>query len=437
MGWIGDKVPSRQTPFLLGLVALGLSTLAIALTRDVAVLLVARILSGLSSAVVCTVGYAILFDVVSSEKIGSALGFVSMSQSFGLLVGPAIGGVLYEYGGYFNTFIPAFILIAIEIALRAFVVVKKRDRIPKGEEQEQEESPSEISILTKSDATHPSYGSTLPRLTDSEIDPKTSAITSSSHICSAPPSPSTPQTPHSSTTRTVQLLLTSPRILTALLALFILNTILTAYDATIPIHIITTFSLPASRASLLFLIMVSPFLLSPLAGYIVDHQGTHIPATLGLMLLTPPVFIIQFIDTPCPSSPTSLNDYCYAGNTLTPFAALGICLFIIGLGTAFCLPALMAEVSLVIESMERESPGCFGEKGVVAFGFGVVNFAFAGGFLVGPVLAGALVEGVGWRGMNAVLGVGGVVCVCAVGGITGGGVGRWLRRGKAGSGGDG
>ncbi|KAL8883706.1 MAG: hypothetical protein Q9192_007032 [Flavoplaca navasiana] len=430
MGWIGDKVSSRQTPFLLGLVALGLSTLAIALTRDVAVLLIARILSGLSSAVVCTVGYAILFDVVSSEKIGSALGFVSMSQSFGLLVGPAIGGVLYEYGGYFKTFIPAFILIAIEIALRYFVVVKKRDRIPKGEEQEQEESPSEISILTKSDTTNPSYGSTLPNSTGLEIDPKKSSITSSSHICST-------QRPPSSTTRTIHLLLTSPRILTALLALFILNTILTAYDATIPIHIITTFSLPASRASLLFLIMVSPFLLSPLAGYIVDRHGTHVPATLGLLLLTPPVFIIQFIDTPCPSSPTSLNDYCYAANTLTPVAALGICLFIIGLGTAFCLPALMAEVSLVIESIERSSPGCFGEKGVVAFGFGVVNFAFAGGFLVGPVLAGALVEGVGWRGMNGVLGVGGMVCVCGVAGVTGGGVGRWLRREKAGSGGDG
>ncbi|KAI4272055.1 MAG: hypothetical protein LQ337_005567, partial [Flavoplaca oasis] len=269
-----------------------------------------------------------------------------MSQSFGLLVGPAIGGVLYEYGGYFNTFIPAFILIVIEIALRVFVVVKKRDRIPKGEEQEQEESPSEISILTKSDTTNPSYGSTLPCSTDLEIDPKTSAIASASQICSTPlqsPSPSTPQTPPSSTTRTIHLLLTSPRILTALLALFILNTILTAYDATIPIHIITTFALPASRASLLFLIMVSPFLLSPLAGYIVDRHGTHIPATLGLMLLTPPVFIIQLIDAPCPSSPTSLNDYCYAANTLTPFAALGICLCIIGLGTAFCLPALMAE----------------------------------------------------------------------------------------------
>ena len=92
----------------------------------------------------------------------------------------------------------------------------------------------------------------------------------------------------------------------------------------------------------------------------------------------------------------------------------------------------MAEVSLVIVSIERESPGCFGEKGVVAFGFGVVNFAFAGGFLVGPVMAGTLVEGMGWRGMNAVLGVGGVVSVLGVGAVTGGGVKRWVGREKVG-----
>ncbi|KAL8671054.1 MAG: hypothetical protein Q9168_004425, partial [Polycauliona sp. 1 TL-2023] len=332
MGWIGDKVPSRQTPFLLGLIALGLSTLAIALTRDIIVLLIARILSGLSTAVVCTVGYAILFDVVSSEKIGSALGLVSMCQSAGLLVGPALGGVLYEYGGYFNTFIPAFCLIAIEIALRAVVVVKKRDRIPRGAEQGQE--PSEVSILAKGCTAHPTYGTNLPPATDTsqtdlEGSRKHSIITTPQIVPPPPPS-------SSSIAKTMHLLFTSPRILTALLALFILNTILTAYDATIPIHIRTTFSLPASRASLLFLIMVSPFLLCPLSGYIVDrHGGPHLPATLGLLFLTPPVFILQTIDRPDPFLTTYLH--------ISPFAALGICLFAIGLGTAFCQPALMAE----------------------------------------------------------------------------------------------
>ncbi|KAL8863332.1 MAG: hypothetical protein Q9178_000012 [Gyalolechia marmorata] len=396
----------------------------------IVILLTARILSGLSGAVVCTVGYAILFDVVSSEKIGRALGFVSMCQSFGLLVGPALGGILYEHGGYFNTFIPAFALIAIEITLRFLVVVKKRDRSPDGAGHEGQQ-PSEVSILAKGYTANPLYGTTLPPKIDlSQTDlehHRENPIKASSdppstpqqHLSALQSSPRPPPSPSSSSssTKAVHLLLTSPRILTALLALFILNTILTAYDATIPIHIRRTFSLPATCASLLFLIMVFPFLLSPLAGYIVDRHGPHFPATLGLLILTPPVFILQLIDS---------KDFTSVSAGLSPFAAIASCLFTIGFGTAFCLPALMAEVSLEIEAIEKQQPGCFGDKGVVAFGFGVINFAFAGGFLAGPVMAGALVEGCGWRVLNVVLGVGGLACVVGVGMVTGGG-GGWRR----------
>ncbi|KAL8676133.1 MAG: hypothetical protein Q9186_007316 [Xanthomendoza sp. 1 TL-2023] len=347
-----------------------------------------------------------------------------MSQSFGLLVGPAIGGILYEQGGYFNTFIPAFVLIVIEIALRFLVVVRKRDRSQKMEEVQE---PSEASILAKDCTANPPYGTTLPPETelpqdaDLENNNRKSIIQTSSDRPTTPqPTSTNPPSASSSTIKTIYLLLTSPRILTALLALFILNTILTSYDATIPVHIRSTFTLPSSRASFLFLILVSPFSLAPLAGLIIDHRGPYIPCTLGFLVLVPPVFILQMIDSPtCCSS------------TITPFLALALCLFTIGLGTAFVQPALMSEISLVIENIECKQPGCFGEKGVVAFAFGVMNFAFAGGFLVGPLLAGALVEGWGWRGMNVTLGWGGVGCLIVVGALTGGKwKGRWGKREK-------
>ncbi|KAL8798406.1 MAG: hypothetical protein Q9200_007782, partial [Gallowayella weberi] len=334
VGWIGDQLPTRQTPFLLGLVALGLSTLAIALTRNISMLLVARILQGLSSAVVSTVGYAILFDVVGSEKIGRALGFVSMCQSFGLLVGPATGGILYEQGGYFSTFIPAFLLIIIEIALRFLMVVKKRDRSQKEEEVQ---VPPEASTLAKGYTANPLYGTTLPP--DTGQVPEDAGLKNNNRksfieTCSDRPQISQatstiPPSASSSTIKTIRLLLTSPRILTALLALFILNTILTAYDATLPVHIRSTFSLPSSRASFLFLIMVSPFSLAPLAGLIIDHRGPYIPCTLGLLILVPPVFILQILNSPTCCS-----------NTIPPFQALALCLFAIGLGTAFVQPGL-------------------------------------------------------------------------------------------------
>ncbi|KAI4178305.1 MAG: hypothetical protein LQ348_005634, partial [Seirophora lacunosa] len=250
IGWIGDRVRSRQTPFLFGLIAVGLSTLAISLTRSITILLVARILQGFSGAVVSTVGYAILFDVVGSEKIGRAMGFVSMSQSFGLLVGPAVGGVLYEWGGgYFNTFIPAFVLIVLEIVLRGLVVVRGRKGgrsscIPGGEEEEEEAS-SKASLLLATEGSHTNicphthYGTTTtthdPDLennnnNDHAQNPAANNNPTYPDTDTKPsPSSSSSHNPSASTLTTLRLLLSTPRIPLALISLFLLNTLLTSY----------------------------------------------------------------------------------------------------------------------------------------------------------------------------------------------------------------
>lgn len=392
-GWIGDRVNTRQTPFLLGLIALGLSTLAIAITRQLPILLAARIFQGLSSAVVASVGYAILFDVVGSEKIGQALGYISMGQSVGLMVGPAIGGPLYEYGGYFVTFIPAFVLIAVEIMLRSLVVIPPTKR--KGQPLTNEVENPNAALLSNEDAANPSYG------TSPQVDQKDASPEGDSQNL-------TTTTLHPSNSTKLTLFFTSPRILTALAVLFALNTVLTLYDAIIPVYVRATFAFTAANASALFLIMVSAFLLSPLAGHIVDRHGTAFPATIGMLLLCAPVFGMSFINT----------------NTANPFFAIAGLQFAIGFAAAICLPALMAEVSLVVEGLERERPGCFGERGAVALAFGVINTAFGAGFWAGPAVAGWLMGGWGWRVTNCVMGGLAGGCVVFVGGWTGGGVWR-------------
>lgn len=368
-----------------------------ALTRSIAVLLIARILQGLSGAVVYTVGYAILFDVIGSEKIGQAMGFVSMCQSFGLLIGPAIGGILYEWGGYFKTFIPAFVIIAVEIALRGLVIVRKErgakpSKLSHGEEGEAAKAPL---LGPEGSNNKPLYGTDLE-------NPTTASTTSLP--------PANPSPPLSST---FCLILSHPRILIALLALFLLNTLLTAYDATLPIHISTTFTYPASYSSFLFLAMVAPFLLSPIAGYVVDHPrygGTKYPALIGWVVLTPPVCVLKTVGEGAPH----------------PFLTMALCLFAIGLGSAIALPALMAEVSLVVESIEDRTPGVFGERGVLSLSFGIMNTAFAGGFFSGPVLAGWLMGAGGWNKLGTVLAVGAAVCTVGVGVGTGGWI--WGKR---------
>lgn len=75
-GVIADRTSSRQTPFLIGLVALLGATLMLFLGQTVPVLVVARILQGTSAAVVWTIGLALVLDTVGPENLGKTIGSV-------------------------------------------------------------------------------------------------------------------------------------------------------------------------------------------------------------------------------------------------------------------------------------------------------------------------------------------------------------------------
>lgn len=72
-----------------------------------------------------TVGYALLFDAVGKERIGQAMGYTGVALNLGVLLGPVLGGMLYEYGGYIQVFFPAFGLIVAEVILRILVISEK------------------------------------------------------------------------------------------------------------------------------------------------------------------------------------------------------------------------------------------------------------------------------------------------------------------------
>lgn len=75
-GVIADKGSSRRLPFLIGLTALLVATLLLFLGQTVAVLAVARVLQGISAAVVWTVGLALVLDTVGPDSLGKTMGSV-------------------------------------------------------------------------------------------------------------------------------------------------------------------------------------------------------------------------------------------------------------------------------------------------------------------------------------------------------------------------
>jgi MFS family permease len=79
VGIIADRTNARQLPFLCGLAALLAATLMLAFGRNIAMLVIARLLQGTSAAVVWTVGLAMVLDTVGPENLGKVIGTVSLN----------------------------------------------------------------------------------------------------------------------------------------------------------------------------------------------------------------------------------------------------------------------------------------------------------------------------------------------------------------------
>ena len=75
-GVIADQMSTRQAPFLLSLFALLAATILLAVGQNIPVLATARILQGMSGAVVWTVGLAICLETVGPSNLGTTIGSV-------------------------------------------------------------------------------------------------------------------------------------------------------------------------------------------------------------------------------------------------------------------------------------------------------------------------------------------------------------------------
>lgn len=129
-GYFADKCRLRRLPFVVGLIALGASTLLFVLASSMTALVIARGLQGLSAAAVWVVGLAIVADNVPPERVGEAMGHTTIALTWGFLLGPTIGGIMYEKLGFEGTFaIPAG-LIVVDVVLRFAMIERSGKSCP-------------------------------------------------------------------------------------------------------------------------------------------------------------------------------------------------------------------------------------------------------------------------------------------------------------------
>ncbi|MGI6436186.1 MAG: MFS transporter [Syntrophomonadaceae bacterium] len=94
----------RRRFYRLGTILYTLFTLATAMADSMQMIIVFRLLQGLSSAMIFSTGMAILSSVYPPHKRGRALGYSVAVTYLGLTIGPVLGGMMNHYLGWRSIF---------------------------------------------------------------------------------------------------------------------------------------------------------------------------------------------------------------------------------------------------------------------------------------------------------------------------------------------
>jgi len=123
MGNVSDRV-GRKPILMISLIGFAFSNIVYAFAYDVPVMIAARALEGAVSAGFFPAANAFVSDVTTPKNRGTAMGYLSMGNMVGFVVGPALGGFLAQFLGIRIPFILAGIAALVTMGL-LYVLVQE------------------------------------------------------------------------------------------------------------------------------------------------------------------------------------------------------------------------------------------------------------------------------------------------------------------------
>jgi len=359
------------------------------------ILVIARVLQGMSAAVVWTVGLVLVQDTVGRERLGTVLGGIFGFISVGNLISPVLGGIVYDRAGDKAVFGLGLGILVVDLVLRIVMIEKSVA------EKWRVLSVDGDGDHTVEECLDPTISERSPLLAQSPIlneghdvnsngEDQEDNTGSSKYVL-----PST--LPIYLPTPLLYMFFTSPRILMSTLTTLLQSILVSLNDTTIPLHALDLFGFTPLHSGLLFIPLLTPLLvLGPLIGYIVDRSGTKLASAIGFLYLSIPVFLLGL--------PRAAGK-----DEIAKYATI---LFFCGIGSSAVSAVSLVEGSDVAARYHEANPGVFGEQGPFVLLFAWNSVVLNAGFALGPMVAVWLIEPLGYGGMNACMAV-----VCVVVGV--------------------
>ncbi|KAG9230850.1 major facilitator superfamily domain-containing protein [Amylocarpus encephaloides] len=363
-GWIADRTSDRSVTYFAGLFILAAATLLFGLAKAAWLLVLSRLFQGLSAAVVYTVGLALLVDTVGRENIGQWMGTALSCSSIGLIISPLLGGIVYQRAGYMAVFGMALGLIVVDIVLRMSMIEKRSAQKYLKQAHSAPSSPQTGGIASPVDNESTAL---LP-------DRRQNGNQRSNIESQVPP---------------IITLLGSPRVLAAIYGIFVNVSILATFDGVLPLFVKETFHWKPLAAGLIFLCIAIPALSGPIVGKLSDRLGPRWVAVAGCSLAAVPLILMRLVETD------------------THEQKLLLCWLLVACGCTLILivAPVAADLSAVVEELEKEDSGRFGPGGAYAQAYALFNCSMAAATMFGPVVAAAIKLNYGWKAMTLAMGI--------------------------------
>ncbi|KAG0221992.1 hypothetical protein BGW41_006274 [Actinomortierella wolfii] len=294
-GMISDRFVSRRVPMLIGLVVMLASTFLFMLASNFCVLLIARLLQGVAGGSVWTLGLALISDIYPAEAIGVQMGKVLIGYTLGLMMGPPLGGILYDFGGYRAPFYFCCGITIVDIVCRS-LVIEEREEIVRalhllGKQKEAVEEAEVVKAQRK-----------LERL-----------MAQSSWWQ----------------------LLQNKRLVACIIVTACSSFVFSGAEPTVPLHLASKFHLSSEQIGLVFLAISLPTITGPISGAIADRLGAKVIVLVSLVLCAAGIALVGFFQD-------SLT------LTVVLFTGLGTT------GTAVLTP-ILGEISAVVRQSGSDS----------------------------------------------------------------------------------
>ncbi|KAG0319117.1 hypothetical protein BGZ97_002720 [Linnemannia gamsii] len=403
---------------MVGMLGLAVATVGFSLASNYWVLILARIGQGSAGGASWTIGLGLLADVYPPDNLGVIMGATITANAVGFMLGPMVGGYLYEYHGYSAPFIFCAGLAILDFLCIVFIAEPEKKNITTVRpDQDQNEgacsnaTEQEVDELTVHDEPSTTTVVAVERAAAAIANPQHAqeilddGLHHQDHIekknatqHQATGSGSSSYGTSSSAASFSQSLLedaplneTSKNgagidvsmfeiasnwtITCCLLATFVAASVFSGLEPILPLYLGELLGAGPTQTGLIFLAAIFPTLFSSAIGYYADKVGHFYVSLLGMAIFAFATFSL--------SMPKS-------------FLAFILPLALFGLGSSTILTPLLPAMADVVN-----------KKGWNGYAktYALYNMTYSLSMAVGPILAGFIFEDFGFWWMMVMFGI--------------------------------